>query len=265
MLTEVEYPIRLLGASTLEVVRSPKYFFDNSLRGDTGFNTLQLTLSGCGVFSYQQVEYQIREGQAFLFSTPESSHYYYPSNFSEPWKFCWFTFQGASSWWRDLRMRFGSVISIQQKGRAMDNIMELTTRFHRQSLHDTLHASELIYRAIIALERELTHEQDASPIDRVMELIRLNPDQPWSVKELAERYNISREHFIRRFTEKHGISPGTAMRRVRLERALRLVVSTNLPIRDVARQCGYNELSSFCRAFRQEHHMPPEQFRHAAL
>src|SRR5690606_26167350 len=133
------------------------------------------------------------------------------------------------------------------------------------SLHDTLHGSELIYRAIVALERELAHEQDVSPIDRAMELIRLSPDQQWSVKELAERYKMSREHFIRCFTERHGVSPGTAMRRVRLERALRLVVSTNLPIRDVARQCGYNELSSFCRAFRQEYHMPPEQFRHAGL
>lgn len=256
-----EYPIRVISAFPKETIQSTRYYWENAERVREGYCTLQYTLSGKGVFEYQGVRHEIGKGKAFLFVTPEDSRYYYPAEFSEPWQFCWVTFAGAHTWFEDLRKRFGAVVELIEGGEVTEALEDVTRRFHERRMRDALHASELVYRLLVALERELATQQTSDPIDRAIELIRIHRDDPLSVKELADHYQLSREHFIRAFRSRHGVSPGVLIRQYRLARARRLVQTTRLPVYEVARQCGYADISSFGRAFTREFGTSPERMR----
>ncbi len=54
--------------------------------------------------------------------------------------------------------------------------------------------------------------------------------------------------------------PGAYYRRLRLRRAADLLAHSTLPVRDVALACGFSDMSSFARAFReQEGHLAPRR------
>lgn len=251
----------MISALPLETIQSSRYYWDNSTRIREGYCTVQLTLSGKGVFEFQGIRHEVEKGQAFLFTTPEPSRYYYPAEFSEPWQFCWVTFAGGYHWFEDLRKRFGTVVEVILGGELHEAMEELAHRFHERRMRDALHASELVYRMLVALERELATQQTSDPIDRAMEFIHIHRDAHWTVQELADHYQLSREHFIRAFRNRHGVSPGVLIRQYRLARARRLVQTTRLPIHEVARQCGYADVSSFSRAFSREFGTSPERVR----
>jgi transcriptional regulator GlxA family with amidase domain len=52
---------------------------------------------------------------------------------------------------------------------------------------------------------------------------------------------------------------------VRLNEARRLITTTRLPIRSISLAVGYSDQSSFHRAYRAYHGVPPTADRHASL
>ncbi|RUU47653.1 helix-turn-helix domain-containing protein, partial [Mesorhizobium sp. M7A.T.Ca.TU.009.01.1.1] len=55
--------------------------------------------------------------------------------------------------------------------------------------------------------------------------------------------------------------PNGYYRRLRLKRAADLLAHSTLAVRDVALACGFASMSSFARAFREEHGHPPKLAR----
>ncbi|SFO54770.1 Transcriptional regulator GlxA family, contains an amidase domain and an AraC-type DNA-binding HTH domain [Mesorhizobium sp. NFR06] len=81
--------------------------------------------------------------------------------------------------------------------------------------------------------------------------------------ELAERLGVSPDKLERNFRAELAISPNGYYRRLRLKRAADLLAHSTLMVRDVALACGFASMSSFARAFREEHgHAPKAMRRH---
>jgi len=72
---------------------------------------------------------------------------------------------------------------------------------------------------------------------------------------------LSRRMLEIRFREVLGRSPAAEIRRVRLERARRLLIETRLPIPRIAVACGFVEPGSLARAFRKEFGVSPSKLR----
>jgi len=87
------------------------------------------------------------------------------------------------------------------------------------------------------------------------------PGPPPSIDAIAARCGLSRHHFIRCFRESTGSSPGTALRRLLIERAKALLVEEDWAIDTVARRLGYAGAPSFCTAFRRATGRSPAQWR----
>ncbi len=66
---------------------------------------------------------------------------------------------------------------------------------------------------------------------------------------------------IRRFTKATGLTPLAYCRAVRIGRARELLDSSALAPKEIAERLGYVDVSSFTRAFRQIHGMPPAAYR----
>ena len=75
------------------------------------------------------------------------------------------------------------------------------------------------------------------------------PGEAHSVLTLSEKAGLSRSVFMMRFARAIGCSPMAALRELRMKRAANLLATNVLSIERVARDVGYDNRSSFARAF----------------
>ncbi|MEM1387230.1 MAG: AraC family transcriptional regulator [Pseudomonadota bacterium] len=96
---------------------------------------------------------------------------------------------------------------------------------------------------------------------RVLDYVFDNPAGDMSLDTLAEVAAMSRFHWHRVFHAMTGETCAQAVRRVRLQRASDWLVKTDLPLRDVAKRCGYPNQQSFTRIFSEAYGVTPGAFR----
>ncbi len=86
-------------------------------------------------------------------------------------------------------------------------------------------------------------------------------EERFSMTHLATRLGVSPDKLERSFRSELRISPSGHYRRLRLRRAADLLTHSTLAVRDVALACGFSSMSSFARAFRQQHGHAPGAMR----
>lgn len=86
-----------------------------------------------------------------------------------------------------------------------------------------------------------------------------------SIRDLAERVNLSPSRFRALFTAQIGLAPALYLQRLRLRRARLLVERTFLSIKEIMVLVGYSDPSHFSRDFRRQHGSPPSAFRGTGL
>lgn len=101
----------------------------------------------------------------------------------------------------------------------------------------------------------------ASPLDRLLAHLRSHPDTPMSAGELARFAGMSRRSFEIAVRDCCGCSPGELLRRMRRDRAEKLLRDTDLGIAAIGRECGYPEAAVFSTAFRRWTGKSPREFR----
>ncbi|MCI0700569.1 MAG: AraC family transcriptional regulator [Planctomycetia bacterium] len=85
--------------------------------------------------------------------------------------------------------------------------------------------------------------------------------EPVSIDRVAADLGMSRRSFTRLFRAVAGCSYADFVERVRIEYACRLLRETKRGIAPIAFECGYEELSSFYRAFKRHTRMAPGHWR----
>jgi AraC-like DNA-binding protein len=123
---------------------------------------------------------------------------------------------------------------------------------------------------VLALRRWI--ELDAPPLpwlagvadtrlSRALRAIFAQPAAAFTVDGLAMIAGMSRSAFAAAFRRAFGQSPMSLVKLVRLRRASELLVTTALPVADVAKRVGFSSRSNFSLAFSQLHGMDPSRFR----
>ncbi|WP_306670914.1 AraC family transcriptional regulator [Endozoicomonas sp. SESOKO3] len=91
-------------------------------------------------------------------------------------------------------------------------------------------------------------------------LLELNPLIPPTTSKMAGLMNISGRTFQRKLTEL-GLSYRELVNKIRHEKAIALIESSDTPLSTVAYELGFGDLSSFSRAFKSWTGMSPRQYR----
>jgi transcriptional regulator GlxA family with amidase domain len=100
-----------------------------------------------------------------------------------------------------------------------------------------------------------------SVVGSALALMHQRPSHPWTLPELAAEVGMSRSVFAKRFQHFIGEPPLTYLRRWRLQRAARLLQTTQKTILHVAMDVGYESEAAFNRVFKREFGLPPAQYR----
>jgi transcriptional regulator GlxA family with amidase domain len=106
---------------------------------------------------------------------------------------------------------------------------------------------------------------DHAAVRAAMDHVATHPDADLSTAALASRAGVSPRQLTRLFREHLGEPPGSAVRRVRLEIAGRLIATTDLPLSQVARRCGFSSGEVLRQAFVAKFGVSPRAFRRTQL
>lgn len=98
-------------------------------------------------------------------------------------------------------------------------------------------------------------------IGRTLALMHRQPEQDWSVAELAREAGMSRSAFSARFTDLVGQSAMQYLIAWRLQLARSQLLETRVSVGAVALRAGYQSEAAFCRAFKQFFGAPPGSLR----
>ncbi len=98
-------------------------------------------------------------------------------------------------------------------------------------------------------------------ISRSVEFMRGHLGEPLKVATLAALVNFSRSHYTTLFRRVTGYAPLSYLNHLRMQRAVQLLNSTDLPIKQISDQLGFSEQFYFSRAFSKMHNHSPSEHR----
>lgn len=96
---------------------------------------------------------------------------------------------------------------------------------------------------------------------RAIEYMSAHLAENISLSALAAEAGASRFHFVRLFRERLGETPIRYLMNLRMDTAVRLLATSDLPIGQIAFECGYPNNTHFSGAFRRRYGCSPEAYR----
>ncbi len=147
-------------------------------------------------------------------------------------------------------------------------VAALAPRFHREVMaSDT--ASELVLRGLIyelagevARSKDLVVTTKPPPwLRRVKEMLRDSTEQNLTIEEVAAAVGVHPSHLSRTFRTHVGQSPGEYVRRLRIERSTRWVLTSDMPLKAIAARSGFTDQAHFTREFKRFNGQTPSEMR----
>lgn len=96
---------------------------------------------------------------------------------------------------------------------------------------------------------------------KVLVMLHAQPEQPWTVTQLARRAAVSRSVLAERFKEALGVSPMRYLTQWRLQLAADQLRTTSLGMAALAARVGYDSEAAFSRAFKRHLGVSPAAWR----
>lgn len=113
---------------------------------------------------------------------------------------------------------------------------------------------------VVRFSTYVTSTDDAD-VAQAMNFIRDHVQAGITVEDVLSSVPLSRRMLELRFRSATGRSPAEEIRRVRIERAKRLLVDTDANMAGVAQGSGFSSANQLCETFRRETGVSPTQYR----
>jgi len=98
-------------------------------------------------------------------------------------------------------------------------------------------------------------------VHQVQNAIQSEPAKNWSLEELAKIAHCSTRHLARLFKNEAQVTTKEYTYKLRLNLALQLLQTSDLPIEIISGRCGFDDARQFRRLWARYHPQPPSAFR----
>ncbi|QHI69290.1 helix-turn-helix transcriptional regulator [Tichowtungia aerotolerans] len=210
---------------------------------------------------------ELPEGHATLIFPHQFHHYILPK---EPTHWLFITFElPETQWLSPLQNR---VFSISPETESI--LFQLLETYSSEKIvrhsHILTHTLGYLLANLIQTDKGNQDEslQHTAPksravliIQKINRFIYANLDQNLNIDTLAANVGVSASHLRLLVRSRIGIGLGHYINRIRINHAEQLLAETDLPIKHIAIDCGFNSSQSFARAFRRATGVAPHQFR----
>lgn len=223
-----------------------------------GFHFLLWTVKGEGFLTLGREEYRVGSGWAFCLA-PGTPHGYEVRG--KGWRVAWLTFQGPLA--RDVLAGTGMAGNwVRQLGTPPESLYHSLWKIvKKQGPSGAADRSSAAMRIVFEAAVRLRGHDKPERFREIMEWTKRNLSASPNVDALACKANLSRFHFTRTFRKEVGMSPLDYIMEQKLKKSRELLLSTDLPVKSVAAQSGWPDVSHFCRIFRDRTGVYPAEFR----
>lgn len=223
---------------------------------------------GAGWYSVKQKSYQVKPNHFFIL--PEKTPHKYGSDPANPWTIYWIHFTGDLSTdyfryligSRSLAPRF--VIPSQQRTDLFEDMVRHAAMINNQDA--VIYANNCLYNFLASFKNTIFAESDAHlkqtrTIDSCIELMKQNLDKNLNLYEIAGMMNLSISHLSALFRESMHDSPYNYYIFLKIQRACYLLWNSQMNIKTIALELGYEDPYHFSRVFKNLMGLSPRQFR----
>jgi len=200
---------------------------------------------------------------------PEMPHIYGAEK-SRPWSIHWFHVQGAllPGFLRELEIGFGPpVIRLGDSAQVLALFTEvldvLEHGYTTQQLLCATHALAHLLAVLVREHRSAGHEQPTvrQRISQTITYMKQHLNRPLPLDSLAAIASLSRSRYVELFRQQTGYAPIDYFIRLRMHRACQWLDTTDLSIKTIALQLGYEDPLYFSRLFRRVNEKSPVDYR----
>jgi len=228
-------------------------------------------VKGRGYYRRGSKEYEITPGE--LLYCPPRTHHEYWADSENPWTIYWIHIFGNRLASIAAQIGFNDSVPILQIGvnseiedsfhellDAIKNVNQATYRFFIQScIYHTL--------GLFAVNAHLQQPQNRLPdeITAAIKYMEESLDKQLTIDGIADFAGISPFHFCRLFKKYTGATIINYFNRLKIHKACAMIAGSNLKIKEIANDLGYNDPYYFSRVFKKITGYSPEYYRKAQL
>jgi AraC-like DNA-binding protein len=162
---------------------------------------------------------------------------------------------------------FGLLELVQRRAQLDAKVLgELEERI-ANSLSSALTTVELLtvfrqwFDTLLRVSSQPGTEQRELRLERAANFIRENCGRSLELAEVAKYAGFSRNYFSRLFRDAFGVGFARYLREQRLERARKLLRTSDLPVQRIAHDAGFQSVTQFCAAFKSAVGLTPQTYR----
>jgi len=262
-----ELPLCSLFAVGHEAVDSVSYRWDGLARDDGPLLLFQYTTEGEGFYETGGTRYALTAGQAFLAEIPSAHRYGYPGG-TVPWTFYFVLLRPSyvMPLWNRIKGITGPVVTIDAAAMPIRALRQLYAEASAGRIRDPFSASSFLYAFMMELAALVSapgrdNRNWPDPVREAVRYMEANyahmPDQ----QQLSRSLGLSKFHFARLFARHVGLTPNAYVNRIRIERAMELLRTTEWSVERIGTAVGYSTGSYFIKVFRSAAGQTPGAFR----
>ncbi len=222
---------------------------------------------GSGIFENKYGNFNVKTG-SLLVIHPGMWHRYKP-HFQKGWteNYIGFSGQAAESFMQHrLFTQRQPVIHLGIREEIMDTYLKIFDLIGKEQPGFQQVASGMIIKLlgyIVAFEKqkEFSGKKIASIIEEARFEMRCDINQNFDLETFAKKHNICYSWFRRMFKNYTGISPRQYCLQLKIMHAKELLLNTDLTIKEISYQVGFESIHYFSRIFKEKAGKSPSDFR----
>lgn len=230
----------------------------------SGYNCYLLLLITSSAELLIENELQVVPANTAILYTPGTRIYY--RAYSEEYRNDWIRFRSDESFVEQFPIK-NSPFPVRDAEYCHNLFKLLTWEASFASPNSEAAISHLLWVLFSKLHETVAEEITNAHTQALVQLhkkICNRPQAPWNIAAMAEELHLSTSRLQTLYKQMFGISCMDDVIKRRLYQAKDQLKFTTKPIREIAENCGYNNVEHFCRQFRQYNGCTPGQYRKVA-
>lgn len=230
---------------------APKHYFGPGMREHY---VIHFVLSGTGIFKHRGKTFYPKAGDLFIFHPFEKV--YYEADANDPWHYVWAGFSVRG----DLPQVYNNSVIHCPTLKTIFKDMLLCKNYESGRSAYLSHGLWEITASLLENEK-----QSMNYVEQTLHYFHATYSRNLDLEEIASLLNINKRYLITLFTKEMGISPYQYLIKLRLNKAIELLVDHKQPATIVAQSVGCQTYSHFSKLFKQYVGVSPSDYQKQAL